>query len=56
MQNLVTTITNGVPEKGMISWKSQLSPDEIVNAAAYIKSLKGTNPSNPKAAEGQPEE
>jgi cytochrome c oxidase cbb3-type subunit 3 len=56
MQNLVTTITNGVPEKGMISWKSQLSPDEIVNAAAFIKSLKGTNPSNPKAAEGQPEE
>jgi cytochrome c oxidase cbb3-type subunit 3 len=56
MQNLVATITNGVPEKGMISWKSQLSPDEIVNAAAFIKSLKGTNPSNPKAAEGQPEE
>lgn len=56
MQNLVTTITNGVPEKGMIAWKSQLSPDEIVDVAAFIKSLKGTNPANPKASEGQPED
>ncbi len=56
LQNLVTTITNGVPEKGMISWKSQLSPDEIVSVAAFVKSLKGTNPSNPKPPQGNPEE
>lgn len=56
IQNVVNTITNGVPEKGMISWKSQLSPEEIVNVAVFVKSLKGTNPSNPKAPEGQPEE
>lgn len=52
MKDIVRTITVGVPEKGMISWKAQLSKDEIVNVAVYIKSLKGTKAANPKAAEG----
>jgi cytochrome c oxidase cbb3-type subunit 3 len=55
MASIVKTTTEGVPDKGMISWKSQLSPDEIVSAAAFIRSLKGKTPASPKAPEGLPE-
>ena len=47
------TITEGVPEKGMVPWKTQLSPDEIAAVTAYVGTLRGTNPPNPKAPEGQ---
>lgn len=52
MKDVVAVITEGVPEKGMIAWKSQLKDDEIISVAAYIKSLRGTTPANPKAPEG----
>ena len=45
-------ITIGVPEKGMISWKSQLTPLQIQQVASYIMSLQGSNPPNPKAPQG----
>jgi cytochrome c oxidase cbb3-type subunit 3 len=50
--DIYTLITNGVPEKGMISWKTQLSPDQIQQVASYIITLHGTNPPNPKAPQG----
>ncbi len=53
IKNLFHTISEGVPAKGMISWKSQLSPNQIQEVASYILSLKGTNPPNQKAAEGE---
>lgn len=49
------TIKYGVPEKGMISWEKQLSPKQIADVANYIESLKGTNPANPKAPQGEKE-
>ena len=52
IKNVFKTITNGVPAKGMISWKSQLSAIQIQSVASYILTLKGTNPANPKAPEG----
>jgi cytochrome c oxidase cbb3-type subunit 3 len=48
----VTTI--GVPEKGMISWKTQLSKDQIVQVSSYILTLQGTNPPDPKEPQGDP--
>jgi len=36
----------------MISWKSQLSPNQIQEVGSYIRTLRGTNPPNPKAPEG----
>jgi cytochrome c oxidase cbb3-type subunit 3 len=51
--DMVNTITNGVPDKGMIAWKAMLNPEKIRQAAAFVYSLKGTNPPNPKAAQGQ---
>ena len=47
------TIINGVPEKGMVTWKGVLKPDEIVAIASYIYTLRGTHPPNPKPPENQ---
>ena len=53
----VKTIVNGVPEKGMLSWKGVLKPSEIHAVASYIQTLQGTTPPNPKPPENvqQPE-
>jgi cytochrome c oxidase cbb3-type subunit III len=47
----VKVIWNGVPAKGMITWKTTLKPEEIFNVASYIYTLRGTAPPNPKPAE-----
>lgn len=49
--NNVTTIWNGVPAKGMITWKNSLKPQQIQEVASYIFTLRGTQPLNPKPAE-----
>lgn len=46
-------IINGVPEKGMLSWKTMLKPSEIHTVASYIFTLRGTKPENPKPPEDQ---
>lgn len=51
------TISQGVPEKGMIPWKGLLKPEEIQNMASYILSLQGTLPPGVgKAPEGEKKE
>jgi cytochrome c oxidase cbb3-type subunit III len=47
------TIINGVPEKGMITWRGVLKPSEIQAVASYIYTLRGTKPPNPKPPENQ---
>jgi cytochrome c oxidase cbb3-type subunit 3 len=49
----VTTIWNGVPAKGMITWKNYLKPQEIISVASYIYTLRGTHPPNPKPPANQ---
>lgn len=44
LSQVFTTITNGVPLKGMISWKGILKPEQVQDMASYILSLKGTVP------------
>jgi cytochrome c oxidase cbb3-type subunit 3 len=46
-------IKEGVIEKGMIPWKTQLSPSQIQDVASYVLSLQGNTPANPKAPEGE---
>jgi len=53
IKNIYHTITEGVPAKGMISWKSQLSPNQIQEVGSYIITLKGTSPPNQKGPEGE---
>lgn len=52
IKNIFTVIKYGVPQKGMISWESQLNPNEMQAVASYIMTLEGTEPANPKAPEG----
>ncbi|MBK7946915.1 MAG: c-type cytochrome [Flavobacteriales bacterium] len=52
IKDVFKTIKYGVPEKGMISWKSQLKPNEIQAIASYILSLQGTGGPTQKAPQG----
>lgn len=47
------TIINGVPEKGMLTWRGVLKPNEIQSVASFIYTLRGTHPPNPKPPENQ---
>ena len=50
----VAVIWNGVPAKGMITWKSSLKPDEIQAVASYIYTLRGAKLATPgKVPENQ---
>lgn len=53
IKNVFKVIKYGVPDKGMIAWSSQLKPVDIQKVASYILTLKGTNPPNPKAPQGE---
>ncbi len=50
--DLFKTIKYGYPDKGMQSWQSTYSPIQMQELASYIKTLKGTNPPNAKAPQG----
>jgi cytochrome c oxidase cbb3-type subunit 3 len=47
------TILDGVPSKGMVTWKGVLKPNEILAVASHIYTLRGTKPPNPKPPENQ---
>jgi cytochrome c oxidase cbb3-type subunit 3 len=51
---LVKVVYDGVPAKGMLAWKHQLSLDDIYAVTAFAYSLQGTTPAKPKAPEGDP--
>lgn len=53
IQGVVRVVYDGVPEKGMIAWKSSLKNQEIINVSAYVISLRGTTPANPKEPQGE---
>ena len=52
INDVFKTIKYGYPDKGMQSWSSTYSPVQIQQIASYIKSIKGTNPPNAKAPQG----
>ena len=51
-EDIVRTTQNGVPEKGMISWKTMMPSDQILKVTSFLMTLRGTNPPNPKAPQG----
>lgn len=53
LQDIFKTVKYGVPEKGMISWKEQLSPLQMAQVSNYILTLKGTNPPDAKEKQGE---
>lgn len=52
LNDIYNTIKNGYPDKGMQSWSVKFNPKEISQLASYVKSLRGTNPPNGKAPQG----
>lgn len=46
-------ISEGVLAKGMPTWSKLLKPEEVDRVTAYVWSLYGTTPAQPKAPEGE---
>lgn len=46
-------VSEGVQTKGMPPWKKQLRPIELGKVSAFVGTLRGTEVSGPKGAEGQ---
>ena len=54
IKNIFHTLVNGGRDgKGMIAWKGTLKPKEMQKVASYVLSLKGSNPKDPKAPDGE---
>lgn len=53
IKDIFKTIKFGQPEKGMKAWQQDLSAKQIHEVSSYIKSLRGSNPANPKEAQGE---
>lgn len=51
--NVFKSIKYGWTDKGMKAWEQDLKPLEIQQIASYILSIRGTNPANAKAPEGE---
>ena len=52
IKDIFKSIKYGWQDKGMKSWKDDLSPKQIQLLASFIRSLKGTHPAVPKAPQG----
>lgn len=53
IEDIHNTIKNGVIEKGMTAWGGQIGAVDLVKVASYIKSLKGSSPTDPKDPQGE---
>lgn len=53
IKDIFKTIKYGVPEKGMISWKQQLTPAQMQDVSSFIVTMHGTNPPNAKEPQGE---
>lgn len=49
---IAKVVFDGVADKGMPPWGAMLKPEELVSVVAFVKSLDGTKPVNPKAPQG----
>jgi|SRR5208283_4669249 len=52
-KDITTSISDGIPDKGMIGWKIVFSSSEIQAITDYVRSLRGTNPPKAKKPEGK---
>lgn len=52
INSVYTSISNGIPQKGMQAWGNMLSKDELIQVFSFVLKLHGTNPANAKAPQG----
>ena len=55
LNHVYKTIKFGIPSKGMVAWKGQLSGQQILQVTSYALSLHGTLPANAKPPQGEKE-
>ena len=53
MASMAKVVRDGVLDKGMPPWGPVLKPDELESVVAYTRTLRGTNPPNAKAPQGE---
>lgn len=53
IKNVFSTINKGVIEKGMPAWGKVMTSKDVRDVAFYIMSLKGSNPADAKAPQGE---
>lgn len=53
VKNIFSTINKGVLEKGMPAWGKVMSPKDVRDVTFFVISLKGTNPPDGKAPQGE---
>jgi cytochrome c oxidase cbb3-type subunit 3 len=53
IEQLRKSVADGVLEKGMPPWAKVLKPEQLDAVVVYVFTLKGTNPPNPKAPQGE---
>lgn len=53
LKNVFVTIKNGAVEKGMPAWGKSMKPEDVRDVTFFVMSLKGTNPENAKAPQGE---
>ncbi len=53
ISEIAITIRSGIPDKGMAAWQGRIPEENILQIAAYIKSLKGTQAENAKEPDGK---
>ncbi|MBA9078989.1 MULTISPECIES: c-type cytochrome [Rufibacter] len=53
VNDVFKVVKYGVTSKGMVAWQKKLSDDQILEVSSYILSLKGSNPANAKAPQGE---
>jgi cytochrome c oxidase cbb3-type subunit 3 len=53
LMNIYATVRDGVTAKGMLAWERQLRPAEMMAVSAYVGTLLGSAPPNPKDPQGE---
>jgi cytochrome c oxidase cbb3-type subunit 3 len=53
ISSIVRSVKYGYPVKGMISWLGTLSEGDIIKTSSYLQTLRGTNPPNARAPQGE---
>ena len=53
IKNIFKTIQNGVAGTSMISWKTQMSPEDMRAVSSYVMTVEGTNPPNAREPQGE---
>ena len=53
LMDIYATVRDGVTAKGMLAWERQLRPAELMAVSAYVSTLLGSDPPNPKDPQGQ---